>query len=74
MPARRHYVVTLTEKERTQLRRIVQTGQEPAFRRRAHVLLQVDEGPWGPGRGDVETTELLQLHPFTVGRARRAFE
>ncbi len=74
MPARRRYVVTLTAAERTQLRGIVQTGREQAFRRRrAHILLQVDAGPWGPGRGDVETAELLQLHPLTVGRARRAF-
>ncbi len=74
MPARRRYVVTLTAAERTQLRGIVQTGREKAFRRRrAHILLQVDAGPWGPGRGDVETAELWQLHPLTVGRARRAF-
>ena len=72
MPARRRYVGTLTAEERTQLRGIVQTGREKAFRRRrAHILLQVDAGPWG--RGDVVTAELLQLHPLTVGRARRAF-
>ena len=74
MPARRRYVVTLTAEERTQLRGMVQTGREKAFRRRrAHILLQVDAGPWGPGRGDVETAELWQLHTLTVGRARRAF-
>ena len=48
MPARRRYVVTLTAAERTQLRGIVQTGREQAFRRRrAHILLQVDAGGLG---------------------------
>ena len=66
--------MTLTAEERTQLRGIVQIGQGQAFRRlRAQIFLQVDAGPWGPGRGDVETAELWQLHPLTVGRARRAF-
>ena len=69
MPARRRYVVTLTAAERTQLRGIVQTGREQAFRRRrAHILLQVDAGPWGPGRGDVETARVVATAP-AHGRA-----
>ncbi len=48
MPAKR-YIVTLTEKERTQLQALIHKGREQAFRRRrAQIWLQVDAGG-GPG-------------------------
>ena len=47
MPAKR-YIVTLTEKERTQLQALIHKGREHAFRRRrAQIWLHVDAG--GPG-------------------------
>ena len=74
MPAKR-YIVTLTEKERTQLQALIHKGREQAFRRRrAQIWLQVDAGgPWGPGRTDTDTAEILGVGVSTVERARRAF-
>ncbi len=73
MPAKR-YIVTLTENERTQLQALIHKGREHAFRRRrAQILLQVDVGPWGPGRTDTDTAEILGVGVSTVERARRAF-
>ena len=73
MSAKRH-IVTLTEDERTQLQALIHTGREPAFRRRrAQIFLQVDAGPWGPGRTDTDTAENLTVGRTTVERARRAF-
>ena len=71
MPAQR-YIVTLTEQERTPLQALIRQGREPAFRR-AQILLQVDVGPWGPGRTDTDTAEILAVGVSTVERARRAF-
>ena len=49
-------------------------GREHAFgRRRAKIFLQVDEGPWGPGRTNTETAQILTVGRTTVERARRAF-
>ena len=51
MPAKR-CIVTLTEKERTQLQALIHKGREHAFRRRrAQILLQVDAGGGGPSQG-----------------------
>ena len=73
MPAKR-FMVTLTENKRTQLQALVHTGREPAFRRhRAQIFLQVDAGPWGPGRTDTDTAKMLSVGVSTVERARRAF-
>ena len=74
MPAKR-YMVTLTEKERTQLQALIHKGREHAFRRRrAQILLQVDVGPWGPGRTDTDTAEILTaaLQPLALDHPRRA--
>ena len=73
MPAKR-YIVTLTEHERTQLQALIHKGREHAFRRRrAQIWLQVDAGPWGPGRTDTDTAEILGVGVSSVERARRAF-
>ena len=67
MPAKR-YVPTLTEEERVQLRGIVQTGREKAFRRRAQIYLQLDAraraNECGNGRA-------AGMAPTPVARARR---
>ena len=71
MPAQR-FIVTLTEDERTQLQALIHKGREHAFRRRrAQILRQVDVGPWGPGRTDTDTAEILSVGVSTVERARR---
>ena len=74
MPAKR-FIVTLSEDERTQLQTLIHTGREPAFRRRrAQIFLQVDAGPWGSGRTDTDTAEILSVGVSTVERSRRAFQ
>ena len=72
MPAKR-YIVTLTENERTQLQALIHKGREHVFRR-AQIWLQVDVGPWGSGRTDTDTAEILGVGVSTVERARRAFK
>ena len=73
MPAQR-FIVTWTEDERTQLQALIRKGREHAFRRRrAQIWRQVDVGPWGPGRPDTDTAEILSVGVSTGERARRAF-
>ena len=58
--------MTLTAEERTQLRGIVQIGQEQAFRRRRlQIFLQVDAGALGPrprGCGDSRVVATAPAH------------
>ena len=73
MTAKRH-LVELTREQRTELEKIVRTGERKAFpRRRAQIWLQADQGPHGPGRTDAAIAERLGVGVSTVERARRAF-
>jgi transposase len=68
------FVVALTEEERGQLTKLVQTGRAAArARRHAHVLLKADAGPNGPRWLDAQIAEALDVGLRTIARIRRAF-
>ncbi len=70
----KRYRVALTAAQRTELTRVVRTGQQKAFaRRRAQIWLRVDQGPEGPGDTDVGAGTRLELSAQTVYRARQAW-
>ena len=49
-------------------------GRKRAFRPlRAQIFLQVDEGPWGPGRTDTVTPQILTVVRTMVSRPRLAY-
>ena len=68
------YHVTLTPEERAELERMVSAGKAAA-RKLAHarVLLKADEGEAGPGWGDEQIAEALDVGLSTVWRVRRRF-
>jgi transposase len=60
------YPVKLSDSERSELERIVQTGQQKArVRQRAQILLWSDAG-----KSDLEIAGLLQRTPLTIARTR----
>ena len=70
----KRYVVRLTEEERTGLQRLVRVGKAAARKIvHAHVLLQADEGPHGPGWPDAQISQALSVHPNTVAGIRQRF-
>ena len=67
----KRYVVRLTSEERRSLQRLVGAGKAAARKiLHAHVLLQADEGPDGPGWRDTQISEALSVHPNTVSGIR----
>jgi len=68
------YHVTLTPEEREQLQAMVSAGKAAA-RKLAHarVLLKADEAEGGPGWGDEQIAEALDVGLSTVWRVRRRF-
>jgi transposase len=70
----KRYVVRLTSEERRSLQRLVGAGKAAARKiLHAHVLLQADEGPDGPGWRDTQISEALSVHPNTVAGVRERF-
>jgi len=70
----KRYVVRLTREERGSLQRWVGAGKAAARKiLHAHVLLQADEGPEGPGWRDAEISVALSVHPNTVAGIRERF-
>lgn len=70
----KRYVVRLTADERADLQRLVRAGKAAARKiLHAHVLLQADEGPNGPGWHDTRISEALSVHPNTVAGIRERF-
>ena len=68
------YVVRLTEEEREQLLKLVNTGKAAAAkRRRAQVLLKADAGPEGSGRTDREVAEALGVSEGCVHDVRQEY-
>jgi transposase len=68
------YVVTLTESQRTSLRRRVAVGNVPAPELlHARVLLKADAGPNGPAWTDAAISAALEVSTSTVERVRRRF-
>jgi hypothetical protein len=70
----KRYVVRLTSEERRSLQRLVGAGKAAARKiLHAHVLLQADEGPDGPGWRDTHISAALSVHPNTVAGIRERF-
>jgi transposase len=70
----KRYVVRLTREERGNLQRLVGAGKAAARKiLHAHVLLQADEGPDGPGWRDTQISAALSVHPNTVAGIRQRF-
>jgi hypothetical protein len=68
------YVVRLTSAERVDLQRLVSVGKAAARKIiHAHVLLQADESPNGPGWPDTQISQVLSVHPNTVAGIRQRF-
>ncbi len=72
MSAKR-YVVQLSAGERAQLRAVVaaKKGVSPEKRKRAEVLLRVDEGKLGPSWTDERAAEAFDVHVTTVSGLRQ---
>jgi hypothetical protein len=70
----KRYVVRLTREERRDLQRLAGAGKAAARKiLHAHVLLQADEGPDGPGWRDAQISVVLSVHPNTVAGIRERF-
>ena len=68
------YVVRLTSEERASLKHLVKVGKAAARKIiHAHVLLQADQGPDGPGMIDTEICKALSVHANTVTGIRQRF-
>jgi hypothetical protein len=68
------YVVQLTGEERAGLQRLVGAGKAAARKiLHAHVLLQADQEPHGPGWPDQQICQALSVHPNTVAGIRQRF-
>ena len=66
------YVVRLTREERERLHDLVHKGRVAADRRRrAQVLLLVDQGEHGPAHADRSVAERVEMAPRTVERIRQ---
>lgn len=66
------YVVELTEEQREQCRRMLETGNRRARSvRRAQILLKADASPGGPGWTDSAIGEAVGVTPVTVARVRK---
>ncbi len=65
------YVVELTSKERSQLRKIINAERMAAHKRHhAQMLLKIDQSPKGPGWTDAVAAEAFDCTPRTVERLR----
>lgn len=61
------YVVRLSEEERTELTKLVNTGRAAAYRRRhAQILLQADQGQHGPALYDRQIVDKLGVARQTI--------
>src|SRR4051812_50059015 len=70
----KRYRVTLTAAERSGLEQMIGSGKAAA-RKLAHarVLLKADEGAGGPGWGDGQVAEAVEVGLVTVARVRERF-
>ncbi len=71
MPKKK-YVVELTAKERARLKKVINSKKMEAHKRRkARILLKIDQGPKGPGWTDRQAAVAFDCHRETVGTLRR---
>jgi transposase len=72
--AAKKYHVTLTPEERAALERLASAGKAAARKLAlARVLLKADEAEGGPGWGDAQIAEALDVGLSTVARVRQRF-
>jgi len=68
----KRYIVRLSDEERETLRKIISTGEAPAYKiRHANILLKVDAD--GPNWTDEAVAEAFGCHPNTVANIRQRF-
>lgn len=68
------YTVMLSAEGRAHLRTLIGQGTAPArLLTHARILLKADHGDGGPAWTDAAIAGALEVHPATVGRARRSF-
>ncbi len=68
------YVVTLTDEEREELRRMLASGKGAARKlMHARILLKADSSKAGPGWDDARIAEALDIGTATIERVRRQF-
>lgn len=68
------YKVELSVAERNELQSLVDQGREAkSTRKRARILLKVDQGPDGPGWTDERAAEFAEVGLSTVHRVRERF-
>jgi hypothetical protein len=70
----KHYIVRLTESERTALQQLIAAGTAPARQlARARILLKTDQSPAGPGWVDERIAEAVETSQATVARVRQQY-
>jgi len=68
------YVVELSLEERKELKRMLKNGKRSARKlNRVRILLQADQGKWGPGWKDEMIVEAVGVSRPTVERMRKGF-
>lgn len=68
------YIVTLTDEEREQLRRMISAGKAAARKlTHARILLKADAGAGGPNWKDEQISQSLEVGTATVERVRKQF-
>lgn len=68
------YKVTLTKEEIDELQSMTQKGKRSArVLKNALILLNVDEGEYGPGKTDQDVAEVLQVTTRTLENIRKRF-
>jgi transposase len=71
---RERQIVRLTPFERTQLLKLVSSGEAPARKlTHARILLKADRGPEGPGCTDEAIAAALDVGEVTVWRVRKRY-
>jgi transposase len=72
--SKKRYIVRLSESERASLIDVMNGDRVAARkRRRAQILLKVDEGEYGPGWTDERAAEAFEVHVVSVEKIRQQF-
>lgn len=68
------FIVVLTPKERTALRKLLASGEAPARKlMHARILLKADQGPEGPALSDTAVAHAVESGRNTVFRVRERY-
>jgi len=66
------YIVELSDQERNELKRLINTGKTAAYKQRhARILLLADKGPQGPAMKDDDIATAVGCGSATVERVRK---